>query len=78
MLLRDLMNKMSSVMVFRLYLVDNDGIPVDDDIIDYINQEHHVCDQQVDTYGEWYVEEIFIDSIIKITVSICPIDREED
>ena len=77
MLLRDLINKVSGVMIFRLHLIDNDGACVDDDIIDYLNEEHDECDLKVDTYGDWYVEEFFIYSIIKIGVNICPIDREE-
>lgn len=78
MLLRDLINKTSGVMVYRLHLIDNDGAYVDDDIIDYINREHADCDLQIDTYGDWYVEEIVIDSKIMMGVQICPIDREED
>lgn len=77
MLLRDLINKMPDVMVYRLYLIDNDGAPVDDDTINYINQKRADCDLMIDTYGDWYVEDIFIDSRIMISVQICPIDREE-
>ena len=77
MLLRDLINKTSGVMVYGLHLIDNDGAYVDDDIIDYINQEYTDCDLKIDTYGDWYVEEIVIDNRIMVGVQICPIDREE-
>lgn len=77
MLLCDLISKTSGVMVYRLHLIDNDGAYVMDDVIDYINRERADCDLQVDTYGDWYVEEIVIDSKIMIGVQICQIDREE-
>lgn len=77
MLLRDLINKTSGVMVYRLHLIDSEGAYVDADVIDYINQDPADCDLKIDTYGDWYVEEIVIESRTMIGVQICPIDREE-
>lgn len=77
MQLNKLISKTSDVMVYRLDLIDNNGAYIDGDIIDYLHQELSDCLLKIDAYGDWYVEEIVIDSRTMIGVQICPIDREE-
>lgn len=76
MKVEDLMSRMSGVMVFRLHLIDSAGCYVMDDLIDYVHMDHSDCDSKALGYGDWYVEEIVVDSSIMVGLLVCQVDRE--
>lgn len=77
MLVRDLLWRMSGVMVFSLSMVDSDGFYFMDDKIDYLRQTDAETERKSFMYAYWYVEEIIPVSAIHVQLIICPTEREE-